>query len=110
MCFIQASSAFSKLGVRLIALSVDSADSHGKWKEDIKAYAHVDVCFMISFPELPSLYVLQFQRVDFPIIADEKRELCTLLGMVDPDEKDSKVGFCYSLHWVTGSLLLSQIQ
>ena len=26
----------------------------------------------------------------FPIIADEKRELATKLGMLDPDEKDSK--------------------
>jgi len=30
------------------------------------------------------------QKLPFPIIADESRELATKFGMLDPDEKDNK--------------------
>jgi len=42
--------------------------------QDIKSYC----------PELRN------KEFPFPLIADEKRELATLFGMLDPDEKDAK--------------------
>ncbi|GIX86358.1 peroxiredoxin-6 [Caerostris darwini] len=62
---------FEKRNVKLIALSCDDVLSHKKWIEDIKSYA-----------------CLKGEGFPFPIIADEKRELAVLLGMLDPDEKD----------------------
>lgn len=64
---------FVERGVKLIALSVDSLESHKGWIEDIKSYC----------PELRN------KDFPFPLIADDKRELATLFGMLDPDEKDS---------------------
>ncbi|XP_034186543.1 peroxiredoxin 6a [Osmia lignaria lignaria] len=64
---------FEQLGVKVIALSCNSVDSHRKWIEDIKAFAQV------TDKEFP-----------YPIIEDETRKLATLLGMLDPAEVDSK--------------------
>ena len=64
---------FTKRGVKLIALSCDDVDTHKGWMEDIKAFIKTD---LMDFP--------------YPIIADQGRELAVKLGMVDPDEKDSK--------------------
>ncbi|XP_005182562.1 peroxiredoxin-6 [Musca domestica] len=58
---------FKKRNVKPIALSVDTVDSHRGWIEDIKAYGSLS-----SF--------------DYPIIADDKRELATKLNMLDKDE------------------------
>ncbi|CAE7240694.1 Prdx6 [Symbiodinium sp. KB8] len=55
-------------GVKVLALSVDSAESHKAWTKDIEATSGVSVTF--------------------PIIADPDREFATELGMLDPDEKD----------------------
>ncbi|CAL7951627.1 unnamed protein product [Xylocopa violacea] len=63
---------FEKLGVKIVALSCNSIDSHRKWIEDIKAYAEM------NDKEFP-----------YPIIEDETRKLATLLGMLDPAEVDS---------------------
>jgi len=63
---------FNERGVKIIALSIDSIESHMGWIEDIKSYC----------PELRN------KDFPYPIIADDKRELATLLGMLDPDEKD----------------------
>lgn len=63
---------FKKRGIKLIALSCDSVESHKGWIADIKA-----------FGELPGDF-------PYPIIADEKRDLAVKLGMLDPEEKDSK--------------------
>ncbi|XP_076618993.1 peroxiredoxin 6a isoform X2 [Colletes latitarsis] len=63
---------FKKLGVKVIALSCNSIDSHRKWIEDIKSYGE------ITDKEFP-----------YPIIEDETRKLATLLGMLDPAEVDS---------------------
>ncbi|CAG7835823.1 unnamed protein product [Allacma fusca] len=65
---------FIERGVKIIALSVDNIDSHMAWVEDIKSYC----------PELRN------KDFPYPIIADDKRELAILLGMLDPDEKDSE--------------------
>ncbi|XKL66731.1 hypothetical protein PGB90_010151 [Kerria lacca] len=64
---------FAKRNVKVIALSCDSVESHHGWINDIKSYGGV---IGDGFP--------------YPIIADEKRELAVQLGMLDPDEKDSK--------------------
>uniref|UniRef100_A0A1L7LQG3 1-Cys peroxiredoxin n=1 Tax=Reticulitermes speratus TaxID=60591 RepID=A0A1L7LQG3_9NEOP len=64
-------SEFEKRGVKIIALSCDSVDSHKKWIQDIKSYAKHSGD---GFP--------------YPIIADENRDLAVQLGMLDPVEKD----------------------
>ncbi|KAK3730061.1 hypothetical protein QZH41_009570 [Actinostola sp. cb2023] len=56
----------------MAALSCDDVESHKGWIKDVKDYSNVKG----DFP--------------FPIIADPKRDLAVLLGMVDPDEKDAK--------------------
>jgi len=61
---------FKKRGVKTIALSCNDTSSHNGWIEDIKATQGVT-------------------EFDYPIIADEKRELAVKFGMVDPDEKDA---------------------
>lgn len=64
---------FKRLGVKVIALSCNSIESHRKWIEDIKSYGELtdDV-----FP--------------YPIIEDESRNIAVMLGMLDPAEKDSQ--------------------
>ena len=67
----QLSSEFGKRGVKLIALSCDDVESHNGWIKDILAYNNL--------PEF-----------SYPIIADPKRDVAELYGMMDPDEKDAK--------------------
>lgn len=62
------SEEFKKRGVKMIALSCDSAESHNGWINDIKYYTD--------------------GKFSFPIIADPNREIAVSLGMLDPDEKD----------------------
>ncbi|XP_015171110.1 PREDICTED: peroxiredoxin-6 isoform X1 [Polistes dominula] len=64
---------FNRLGIKVIALSCNSVDSHHKWIEDIKSYGE------ITDEEFP-----------YPIIEDESRRLATMLGMLDPAELDSQ--------------------
>ncbi|XP_043495417.1 peroxiredoxin-6 [Polistes fuscatus] len=64
---------FNKLGIKVIALSCNSVDSHQKWIEDIKSYGE------ITDEEFP-----------YPIIEDESRRLATMLGMLDPAEVDNQ--------------------
>ncbi|KAI1709565.1 ahpC/TSA family domain-containing protein [Ditylenchus destructor] len=71
---VEMSEDFKRRGVKMIALSCDSAESHQGWQEDILHYAGQSSG--VAFP--------------FPIIADEKRELANLLQMIDPDEVDAK--------------------
>ncbi|XP_017262900.1 peroxiredoxin-6 [Kryptolebias marmoratus] len=62
---------FKKRNVKMIALSVDSVEDHCSWSKDVMAYnCEAD------------------KALPYPIIADDKRELSILLGMLDPDEKD----------------------
>ncbi|XP_016316771.1 peroxiredoxin-6 [Sinocyclocheilus anshuiensis] len=63
---------FKKRDVKMIALSIDSVEDHRKWSEDIMSFKQDKTCC----------------PVPFPIIADDKRELSVLLGMLDPDERD----------------------
>lgn len=55
---------FQRRGIKLIALSCDSVESHSAWLADIEA--------------------TQGQRVDYPIIGDEDRTIATLWGMLQP--------------------------
>jgi alkyl hydroperoxide reductase subunit AhpC len=55
---------FDKRNVKIIGLSVDPADSHGRWENDIEE--------------------TQGQRVNFPIIADADRKVSELYGMIHP--------------------------
>jgi len=61
---------FSARGVKLVALSCDSTESHLGWIKDILAYN-------------------KLEEFSYPIIADPNRDVATLYGMLDPDEKDS---------------------
>ena len=55
---------FDKRGVKVIGLSVDPADSHRRWAEDIRE--------------------TQGQALNFPIIADPDRKVAGLYGMLHP--------------------------
>jgi 1-Cys peroxiredoxin 6 len=59
---------FDNRGMKLMALSCDSVESHNEWVKDLESYGKV--------------------KVRFPIIADENRTLAKQLRMLDPDEKD----------------------
>ncbi|XP_031167743.1 peroxiredoxin-6 [Sander lucioperca] len=70
-CAARISDEFTKRGVKMIALSIDSVEDHRHWSKDVMAFN--------SETEIP---------LPFPIIADDKRELSIQLGMLDPDERD----------------------
>jgi len=55
---------WDKRGVRIIGLSVDSAESHARWEQDIEA--------------------TQGQALNFPVIADADRRVSALYGMIHP--------------------------
>jgi len=61
---------FEKRGVKMIALSVDTVSEHNGWIGDIKKFT--DGTF------------------SYPIISDPNRDIAIQLGMIDPDERDSK--------------------
>lgn len=62
-------SEFDKRGVKIISLSVDSIDAHKKWINDINE--------------------TQRTVVNFPMIADEKREIAELYGMLHPNVSEN---------------------
>ncbi|XP_026202082.1 peroxiredoxin-6 [Anabas testudineus] len=70
-CAAKISDQFKKRGVKMIALSIDSVEDHRNWSKDVMSFNS----------EAES-------ALPFPIIADDKRELAVLLGMLDPDERD----------------------
>src|SRR4051812_27868457 len=55
---------FDKRNVKVIGLSVDAISDHAKWAEDIKE--------------------TQGHALNFPLIADDKRTVATLYGMIHP--------------------------
>ena len=57
--------AFARMNVKVIALSVDSINSHRRWIRDINETQHT--------------------TVNFPIIADPKFEVANMYGMVHPN-------------------------
>jgi alkyl hydroperoxide reductase subunit AhpC len=56
---------FGRRGVKVIALSVDSVASHGKWIEDINSTQHTNV--------------------NFPILADADRRVSELYDLIHPN-------------------------
>ncbi len=56
---------FAKRNVKVLAVSVDDADSHNKWIEDIND--------------------TQSTTVNFPILADDDRKVSTLYDMIHPN-------------------------
>ena len=56
--------------MKVAALSCDTTESHQGWIKDIIAYN-------------------KLEDFSYPIIADPCRDVATLYGMMDPDEKDS---------------------
>lgn len=65
----QLADAWAARGVKPIALSVDSAEDHARWKPDIEAYQHT--------------------TVDYPIIADPDKAVAELYDMIHPGEGDT---------------------
>lgn len=61
---------FEKRGVKVIAISVDTLDSHKGWIEDINE--------------------TQNTQVNYPIIADSDRQVSTLYDMIHPNANDSQ--------------------
>lgn len=60
---------FAKRNVKMIALSVDGAESHKEWIKDIDETQHT--------------------TVNFPIIADEDRKVSDLYDMIHPNADDT---------------------
>src|SRR5215471_8766545 len=60
---------FEKRNCKIIGLSVDPADSHAKWAEDIRE--------------------TQGQKLNFPVIADSDRKVSDLYGMIHPNASDT---------------------
>jgi alkyl hydroperoxide reductase subunit AhpC len=60
--------AFEKRGVKAIAISVDSLDSHNKWVPDIEEVNHVEM--------------------NFPIIADPEKKVAILYDMIHPNASE----------------------
>ena len=60
---------FDKRDVKVIALSVDSVESHKGWISDINETHNVEV--------------------NFPIIADENREIAEMYGMIHPNASET---------------------
>ena len=60
---------FDRRGVKVLALSVDTADSHTRW--------------------IPDINETQKTEVDFPILADADKSVATLYGMIHPQSMDS---------------------
>src|SRR5687767_12793152 len=60
---------FDKRNVKIIGLSVDPADSHSKWAEDIKE--------------------TQGHELNFPVIADADRKVSDLYDMIHPNASDT---------------------
>src|SRR6218665_1045701 len=59
---------FEKKGVKVIAVSVDDLDSHNRWVPDIEEVNGV--------------------KVNFPIIADQDRNVATLYDMIHPNASE----------------------
>jgi alkyl hydroperoxide reductase subunit AhpC len=77
-------SEFDRRGVKLIGLSCNSAEDHDGWCADIKALRGAAVSFLFCTC-CRRTYVSSSlcMQPEFPIIADAKREIAALLGMLD---------------------------
>lgn len=60
---------FDRRGVKVIGLSVDPLDAHGRWAQDIAE--------------------TQGAALNFPLIADSERKVADLYGMIHPNASDT---------------------
>lgn len=60
---------FAKRNVKVLAVSVDPIEKHMSWRNDINETQHC--------------------TVDFPIIADEQKEVANLYGMIHPNASET---------------------
>ncbi|CAI2351330.1 unnamed protein product [Caenorhabditis sp. 36 PRJEB53466] len=72
---------FKKRNVEILAISIDSDETHRQWAKDINAVAKG--------------YLNANDFLPFEIIADVDRSICTELGMIDPEEVNAQ-GICLS--------------
>jgi len=63
---------FTKRGVKLLGISTDSLDDHKTWSKDIMHREKK-----------------QGEKLSFPIIADESREITNAMGLLDPSTSDA---------------------
>ena len=70
---------FEKRNVKVIAISVDPIESHHGWMKDIN---ETQVCTM-----------------NFPVIADPKREVATAYDMIHPNVEDKATVRLSVCHW-----------
>ena len=68
-CTAKLMTDFAKRDVKVLALSVDSLESHEKWVLDVNRTQHT--------------------QVNFPIIADDDAKVSQLYGMIHPNASDS---------------------
>lgn len=64
-------SKFGSMGAKLIGLSCDPKESHVAWGKDVLANVGDETS----------------EALNFPLIADDQREIVSALGMLDPEEK-----------------------
>jgi len=76
---------FAAAGVKLIGLSCDGVSDHAEWAKDVLAVRRSRA----EDPEGGVAQELSEAGLGFPLIADEKREIATRLGMLDPRERDA---------------------
>lgn len=67
--FAQLEGEFTKRGVKLLGLSVDTVEEHHEWIPDIENFANA--------------------KVNYPILADADKKVAELYGMIAPGEGDS---------------------
>ncbi|XP_018799998.1 PREDICTED: peroxiredoxin-6-like [Bactrocera latifrons] len=65
---------FTKRNAKCLAHSVDDIETHNKWVKDIQSYCK----------EIP-------EEFPYPVIADPRRDLAVLFGMLDEDQKRDPV-------------------
>uniref|UniRef100_A0A7E4VG88 1-Cys peroxiredoxin n=1 Tax=Panagrellus redivivus TaxID=6233 RepID=A0A7E4VG88_PANRE len=87
---VQLSDEFTKRGVKLIALSIDSANSHARWAPDILHIAKYGFTNEDTQENQATPTVHRHTELPFPIIADYDRVLAEQLGMIDPDERNAE--------------------
>lgn len=88
----------TKMGVKLVGLSCDTVAEHQEWAKDVHAVKQQHAGVLRSLlDKVEDALGIGEEDVGFPLIADEKREIATMLGMIDPNGKDA-VGTAMPAH------------
>lgn len=81
---------FAQKGAKLIGLSCGAVSEHAAWSEDVLAVKDHHTGFLGSLLErAEDALGLGERELGFPLIADEKREISSMLGLLEPHEKDA---------------------